>query len=74
MVDELDVPLRQVLIEACIVEAKDTFGHSLGVKLGATDLRAQQGGMEVIRLVEVIGWHLVPVIAMRWPAAVQVVP
>lgn len=40
----LDVPLRQVLIEARIVEATDTFGKSLGIKLGATDLRAQQGG------------------------------
>jgi type IV pilus assembly protein PilQ len=44
MINELDVPLRQVLIEARIVEAKDTFGKALGVKLGATDLRAQQGG------------------------------
>jgi type IV pilus assembly protein PilQ len=44
MIDELDVPLRQILIEARIVEAKDSFGKALGVKLGATDLRAQQGG------------------------------
>ncbi len=44
MVDELDVPLRQILIEARIVEAKDSFGKALGVKLGSTDLRAQQGG------------------------------
>lgn len=44
MIDKLDKPLRQVLIEARIVEASDTFGRSLGVKLGATDLRAQQGG------------------------------
>jgi type IV pilus assembly protein PilQ len=40
----LDVPVRQVLIEARIVEARDTFGRSLGVKLGASDLRANQGG------------------------------
>jgi type IV pilus assembly protein PilQ len=44
MIDELDVPLRQILIEARIVEAKDSFGKALGVKLGAADLRAQQGG------------------------------
>jgi type IV pilus assembly protein PilQ len=31
---KLDVPVRQVLIEARIVEASDTFGKSLGVKLG----------------------------------------
>jgi type IV pilus assembly protein PilQ len=41
---KLDVPVRQVLIEARIVEASDDWGRSLGVKLGATDLSAQQGG------------------------------
>ena len=40
----LDIPVRQVLIEARIVEARDTFGRSLGVRLGATDLRANRGG------------------------------
>lgn len=30
----LDVPVRQVMIEARIVEARDSFGRSLGVKLG----------------------------------------
>ena len=32
---QLDVPVRQVLIEASIVEADDQFGRSLGVRLGA---------------------------------------
>ena len=40
----LDVPVRQVLIEARIVEASDTFGRSLGVRLGGADLRANRGG------------------------------
>lgn len=40
----LDVPVRQVLIEARIVEARDTFGRALGVRLGGGDLRAQRGG------------------------------
>ena len=40
----LDVPVRQVMIEARIVEARDTFGRSLGVKLGGGDLRANRGG------------------------------
>lgn len=40
----LDVAVRQVLIEARIVEARDTFGRALGVKLGGGDLRAQRGG------------------------------
>ncbi|WP_035241480.1 type IV pilus secretin PilQ [Acidovorax sp. JHL-3] len=35
----LDVAVRQVLIEARIVEARDTFGRSLGVRLGGGDLR-----------------------------------
>jgi type IV pilus assembly protein PilQ len=33
-ITKLDIPVRQVLIEARIVEASDTFGRSLGVKLG----------------------------------------
>ena len=40
----LDVAVRQVMIEARIVEASDTFGRSLGVRLGGTDLRANRGG------------------------------
>jgi type IV pilus assembly protein PilQ len=44
LIAKLDIPARQVLIEARIVEASDTFGKSLGVKLGGTDLRAQRGG------------------------------
>ncbi|PUE34364.1 type IV pilus secretin PilQ [Limnohabitans sp. Jir72] len=34
MIQKLDVPIRQVLIEAQIVEADDQFGQSLGVRLG----------------------------------------
>ncbi|HRN74547.1 type IV pilus secretin PilQ [Ottowia sp.] len=44
MIAKLDVPVRQVLIEARIVEATDTFGKSLGVKLGGADLRGVRGG------------------------------
>ncbi|MCL1962180.1 MAG: type IV pilus secretin PilQ [Desulfovibrionaceae bacterium] len=44
MIVKLDVPVRQVLIEARIVEATDTFGKSLGVKLGGGDLRGIKGG------------------------------
>ena len=40
----LDVAVRQVMIEARIVEASDTFGRSLGMRLGASDLRANRGG------------------------------
>lgn len=34
LLTRLDVPVRQVMIEARIVEATDTFGRNLGVKLG----------------------------------------
>ena len=44
MIAKLDVAVRQVLIEARIVEATDTFGKSLGVKLGGGDLRGIRGG------------------------------
>ena len=44
LLNTLDVAVRQVVIEARIVEARDTFGRSLGVKLGGGDLRAQRGG------------------------------
>jgi len=45
MISKIDVPVRQVLIEARIVIADDKFGSSLGVKLGALDLRGQRGGL-----------------------------
>ncbi len=34
LITKIDIPVRQVLIEARIVEASDTFGRSLGVRLG----------------------------------------
>jgi type IV pilus assembly protein PilQ len=43
LIQKLDIPVRQVLIEARIVEASDSFGRALGVKLGATDLKGVQG-------------------------------
>lgn len=44
LIAKLDIPVRQVLIEARIVEASDSFGKSLGVKLGGSDVRANKGG------------------------------
>lgn len=44
LIAKIDVPVRQVLIEARIVEADDRFGRALGVKLGASDLRGLAGG------------------------------
>ncbi len=45
MITKIDIPVRQVLIEARIVEADDKFGRSLGVRLGAADLRGVRGGV-----------------------------
>lgn len=44
LIAKLDIPVRQVLIEARIVEADDSFGRSLGVRLGGSDLRGVRGG------------------------------
>ncbi len=44
MISKIDIAVRQVLIEARIVEADDKFGRSLGVKLGGSDLRGVRGG------------------------------
>ena len=44
LIAKIDIPVRQVLIEARIVEADDSFGRSLGVRLGAVDLRGRTGG------------------------------
>ena len=45
LIAKIDIPVRQVLIEARIVEADDSFGRSLGVKLGSSDLRGVRGGI-----------------------------
>ncbi len=45
LITKIDIPVRQVLIEARIVIADDKFGRSLGVKLGGNDLRGVRGGI-----------------------------
>lgn len=37
LIAKIDIPVRQVLIEARIVEADESFGRSLGARLGASD-------------------------------------
>lgn len=44
MIKKLDIAIRQVVIEARIVEASDTFGKSLGVRWGGSDLGGLRGG------------------------------
>ncbi len=48
LITKIDVPVRQVLIEARIVEADDTFGRALGVKFGANDRRAPTPGNQLV--------------------------
>ena len=50
LIAKIDIPVRQVLIEARLVEADDSFGRSLGVKLGANDLRGTRGGVPGVNL------------------------
>jgi len=38
LIGQIDVPVRQVLIEARIVEASDTFSRNLGVRFGYHDM------------------------------------
>jgi type IV pilus assembly protein PilQ len=45
LIAKIDIPVRQVQIEARIVEADDSFGRSLGVKLGFSDLTGLKGGI-----------------------------
>ncbi|MYM84198.1 type IV pilus secretin PilQ [Duganella sp. FT50W] len=44
LIAKTDVATRQVLIEARIVEASDTFTRNLGAKLGFSDMRTIRGG------------------------------
>ncbi|HSV69585.1 MAG TPA: type IV pilus secretin PilQ [Methylibium sp.] len=37
IIARIDIPVRQVMIEARIVEAADSFGRELGVRLGASE-------------------------------------
>jgi len=43
LVADTDIPLRQVMIEARIVEAADTFGRNLGARLGINDIANARG-------------------------------
>ncbi len=45
LIAKIDIAVRQVLIESRIVIADDSFGRSLGVRLGAADLRGVRGGL-----------------------------
>ncbi|MDO8654500.1 MAG: type IV pilus secretin PilQ [Undibacterium sp.] len=44
LIQKTDIASKQVLIEARIVEAEDSFNRTLGAKLGFLDLRNARGG------------------------------
>jgi len=50
LIAKIDIAVRQVLIEARIVEASDSFGKSLGVKLGGGGTAAASGDKPGIAL------------------------
>ncbi|PZP62050.1 MAG: type IV pilus secretin PilQ [Azospira oryzae] len=47
LIRKIDVPVRQVMIEARIVEARDDFARNLGVRLGYHDLTGRGFGTGV---------------------------
>jgi type IV pilus assembly protein PilQ len=44
LIQKVDIATKQVLVEARLVEASDSFSRNLGAKLGISDLRTQRGG------------------------------
>ncbi len=44
LIRAIDIPVRQVMIESRIVEASDTFGRNLGIRLGYQEDRRVVGG------------------------------
>ena len=47
LLGEIDVPVRQVLIEARIVEADNTFSKSLGARIGLNDHKGMTSGHQL---------------------------
>jgi type IV pilus assembly protein PilQ len=44
LIQKVDIPTKQVLVEARLVEANEGFSRNLGAKLGFADLRGVRGG------------------------------
>lgn len=61
MIAQIDKPVRQVMIEARIVEANTTFSHSLGVKWGATFIDPDADGISDVAAVGLGGSFVIPV-------------
>ncbi len=55
LIAQVDIPVRQVMIEARIVEADDSFGKALGVRLGAGLPDVRLGGSAQARIAPTLG-------------------
>ncbi len=59
LIKQIDVPVRQVMIEARIVEANDTFSKNIGVRLGVHDPTASGFGTGVGGTKMVVGGGII---------------
>lgn len=66
LIDELDVPAQQVMIEARIVEAADGFSRDLGVKFGAT------GKKKLKNDTSAFGWGVNSGFGDKWGAETKI--
>lgn len=55
LIAQVDIPVRQVMIEARIVEADDSFGKALGVRLGGGIPDVRLGGSTQARVAPTFG-------------------
>jgi type IV pilus assembly protein PilQ len=60
MIAKVDIPVRQVMIEARIVEAGDSFARNLGVRLGTGSAAAatydSRGNVATVTKSDTVGW------------------
>ena len=65
LVNVLDIPVREVMIEARIVTANDGFSRELGVRWGITDKNSQSGFSGTLEGAEAIASGITPPLNQR---------
>ncbi|CAM3510682.1 type IV pilus secretin PilQ [Shewanella violacea] len=65
LIEVLDIPIRQVLIEARMVTVKDNVSEDLGIQWGITDQQGTRGTSGSIEGAESIAGGLIPALADR---------
>ncbi len=65
LIEVLDIPIRQVLIEARMVTVKDNVSEDLGIQWGITDQQGDKGTSGSLEGAESIANGLVPALADR---------